>query len=128
MVDPNNLAEQYDVDRMIDGVRIGQEIMAQPSMAKFIRAAHLPASPLKTRAEYDAFVRKNTQGAYHLSGACRMGSDDMAVVDPQLRVHGVDSLRVADSSIMPYVVSGNLNASTIMIGERAATFVRGNRV
>lgn len=128
VVDPNNLAEQYDVDRMIDGVRIGQEIMAQPSMAKFIRAAHLPASPLKTRAEYDAFVRKYTQGAYHLSGACRMGSDDMAVVDPQLRVHGVDSLRVADSSIMPYVVSGNLNASTIMIGERAATFVRGNRV
>lgn len=128
IVDPNYLAEQYDVDRMIDGVRIGQDIMAQPSMAKFVGAAHLPSKPLKTKAEFDAFVRKNTQGAYHLSGACKMGTDDMAVVDPKLRVHGIDGLRVADSSVMPYVVSGNLNAPTIMIGERASAFIKGNRI
>ncbi|QCJ01095.1 GMC family oxidoreductase [Agrobacterium larrymoorei] len=128
IVDPNYLAEQYDVDRMIDGVRIGQDIMSQPSIAKFVRASHLPSAQLKTRSDFDAFVRKHTQGAYHLSGACKMGTDEMAVVDPQLRVRGIDGLRVADSSIMPYVTSGNLNAPSIMIGERASSFIKGNRV
>lgn len=127
LVDPRYLSDPYDVDRMVDGVRIGQEIMAQPSIRKFIRRDFQPAQPLKTRAEYEAFVHRYTQGAYHLSGACRMGEDDMAVVDSKLRVRGIDGLRLADSSIMPRVVSGNLNAPTIMIGERAAEFIKGNR-
>lgn len=128
VVDTNYLSHQYDVDRLIDGVKLGEEIMSQPAMQKFISHTHQPAKPLKTHAEYEAFVRKHTQGAYHLCGACRMGTNDMAVVDPQLRVRGLDGLRVADSSVMPNVVSGNLNAPTIMIGERAADFIKGNRI
>jgi choline dehydrogenase-like flavoprotein len=128
ILDPRYLTDHRDVDVLIEGVKVGEEIMSKPSIAKHIASIHQPRTPLKTRADYDEFVRRNTQGALHLSGACRMGSDDMAVVDPQLRVRGVDGLRVADSSIMPYVVSGNLNAPTIMIGERAADFIRGNRI
>ena len=63
-----------------------------------------------------------------MSGACKMGTDEMAVVDPQLRVHGIDGLRVADTSVMPFVTSSNLNAPAIMIGERAADFLKGNRI
>ena len=71
-------------------------------------------------------MRANTMGALHPCGACKMGLDEMAVVDPQLRVRGIDGLRVADTSIMPSIPSGNLNAPAIMIGERAAAFIRGN--
>lgn len=128
IVDPNYLSHPYDVDRIVDGIQLGQEIMAQPSMQKFVSEAHLPKKPLTTRAELEAFARKYTQGAYHLSGACKMGTDEMAVVDPQLRVHGIDGLRVADTSVMPFVTSSNLNAPAIMIGERAADFLKGNRI
>ncbi len=128
VVDTNYLSHPYDVDRLIDGVKLGEDIMSQPAMQKFVSHTYQPSEPLKTRHEYEAFVRKHTQGAFHLSGACRMGTDDMAVVDPQLRVRGIDGLRVADSSVMPNVTSGNLNAPTIMIGERAADFIKGNRI
>ncbi|ANM14439.1 MULTISPECIES: GMC family oxidoreductase [unclassified Rhizobium] len=128
LVDPNYLSHPYDVDRLIDGVRLGQEIMSKPSMQKYVRAGHLPEKPLTARADLEAFVRKYTQGAYHLSGACKIGTDEMAVVDPQLRVRGIDGLRVADTSVMPFVTSGNLNAPAIMIGERAADFLKGNRI
>ncbi|MCS0502833.1 GMC family oxidoreductase [Ancylobacter mangrovi] len=126
-IDPHYLADPHDVEVLIEGVKKGEEIMSKPSIAKYIKASHKPSGPLRTHADYDEYVRRETQGALHLSGACKMGTDTMAVVDPQLRVHGVDGLRVADSSIMPFVVSGNLNGPTIMIGERAADFIRGNR-
>lgn len=128
IVDPNYLSHPYDVDRLVDGIRLGQEIMEQPSMKAFVSESHLPAKPLRTRTEFEAFVRRYTQGAYHFSGACKIGRDEMAVVDPQLRVHGIDGLRVADTSVMPFVSSSNLNAPAIMIGERAADFMKGNRL
>ncbi len=115
------------MDVMVGGIKVGEEIMAQPAIRKLIRAAYRPDKPLRTTADYEEYVKRNTQGALHYSGACKMGTDEMSVVDPQLRVHGIDGLRVADSSIMPNVISGNLNAPTIMIGERAADFIRGNR-
>ncbi|QJP14230.1 NAD(P)-binding protein [Starkeya sp. ORNL1] len=127
VIDPNYLAEPYDMDCLIEGVKVAQEIMAKPAIKAFIAREHLPGRPLSTRADYEAFVRKEAQGAIHPCGACRMGTDDMAVVDPQLRVHGIDGLRVADTSIMPNLISGNTNAPAIMIGERVADFIRGNR-
>ena len=126
LVDPNYLSHPYDVERMIDGIKIGQEIMAQPALQKYLANVHLPNKTMTTRAEFESHVRQYTQGSYHLSGACKMGKDEMAVVDPQLRVHGIDGLRVADTSVMPSVTSGNLNAPAIMIGERAADFIKGN--
>ena len=74
------------------------------------------------------YVRERARSGYHPVGSCKIGSDDMAVVDSQLRVRGVDGLRVADSSNMPRLVSGNTNAPSIMIGENASDLIRGNRV
>ncbi|SHO66552.1 Choline dehydrogenase [Pseudoxanthobacter soli DSM 19599] len=127
-IDPNFLGDPYDVERTIDCVKVGQEIMSQPSMAKFIVNEFMPGTRVRSRADYEALVRKIGRSGYHPVGTCKMGQDEMAVVDPQLRVHGVDGLRVADSSIMPRLVSGNTNAPSIMIGERASDFIRGNRV
>lgn len=127
IVDPNYLAEEYDVVGLAEGVRLAQEILQQKPIAKYIAQPYRPGSILKTKAERMEFVRKSGQGALHPCGACRMGTDDMAVVDPQLRVRGIDGLRVADTSIFPRVPSGNLNAPAIMVGERAADFIRGNR-
>ena len=128
IIDPNFLAETYDMDRTVDCVKVGQEIMSQPSMAKFVVNEFLPGPKCQTKTDYEAYCRDRARSGYHPVGTCKMGADDMAVVDPQLRVHGLDGLRVADSSIMPRLVSGNTNASSIMIGERASDFIRGNRL
>jgi len=75
-------------------------------------------------ADIDAYVRANANSAYHPCGSCKMGNDEMAVVDPELRVHGIEKLRVADASIMPAITNGNINAPCMMIGERAADLIR----
>lgn len=112
---------------LAEGVRIGQEILQQRSLSKYVSHPFRPGGILKTKAERMEFVRATGQGALHPSGACKMGTDDMAVVDTQLRVRGIEGLRVADTSILPRVPSGNLNAPAIMVGERAADFIRGNK-
>lgn len=127
-IDPNFLAERYDLDRTVESLEIGEEIMAQPTMAKYIANRFMPGPEISTRAGYEAYVRREARSGYHPVGTCKMGLDEMAVVDPQLRVHGIDGLMVADSSIMPRLVSGNTNAPSIMIGERASDVLRGNRI
>lgn len=127
-IDPNFLAEKSDLDYTVESVRIGQEIMAQPAMARYVSSEFMPGPQVNTRAGYEAYVRRESRSGYHPAGTCRMGQDDMAVVDPQLRVRGIDGLRVADASVMPQLVSGNTNAPTIMISEKASDMLRGNRV
>jgi len=127
-IDPNFLAERHDLDRTVESLEIGEEIMAQSAMAKHIANRFMPGPEVATRAGHEAYVRREARSGYHPVGTCKMGVDETAVVDPQLRVHGVDGLMVADSSIMPRLVSGNTNAPSIMIGERAADFLRGNRI
>jgi choline dehydrogenase-like flavoprotein len=123
-IDGRYLTDPYDVECMAEGVRIGQEIMEQSAVRKYVRAPHAPGSLLRTRAERTEFVLNAVQGALHPCGACRMGVGNDAVVDPTFRVHGLDGLRVADSSAMPTIVSGNLNGPTVMMAERAADFIR----
>lgn len=108
-------------------VKLSREIFAQKAFDPFRGPEVQPGPGVATDAEIDAFVRQKADSAYHPSCTCKMGAvtDRMAVVDPQTRVYGLDALRVVDASIMPSVVSGNLNAPTIMIAEKAADIIKG---
>ncbi|GAB4064098.1 FAD-dependent oxidoreductase [Ancylobacter sonchi] len=124
-VAPNYFAEPFDLDCMAEGIRLGQEIMSQPSMARLLAREQIPGRRLATVEERRDYVRQRAQGALHPVGTCRIGRDARAVVDPALRVHGIEGLRVADASVMPTVPSGNTNAATIMVAEKAADLLRG---
>ncbi|WP_439618283.1 GMC family oxidoreductase [Shinella sp.] len=123
-VAPRYFSDPYDLDAMTEGAMAAIDIMAQPAISKFVAARHAPSLSLKTREDIRAFCVKDAHAALHPAGTCRMGDDDMAVVDPKLRVHGIERLRVADASVMPTLISGNPNSVCIMIGERAAEFLR----
>lgn len=124
LVDPNYLSDPYDAEVLAEGVRIGQETLAQKAMSKYIKAPYRPGGILRTKEERIRFVRETGQGALHPSGACRMGMDDMSVVDTTFRVHGLEGLRVTDTSVLPALVSGNTTAPTIMLAERLADFIK----
>lgn len=106
---------------------MSREIFAQKAFEKFRGPEILPGKHVQSDKEIDAFIRQKADSAYHPSCTCKMGqlSDSSAVVDPQTKVIGVENLRVVDASIMPSVVSGNLNAPTVMIAEKAADIIKG---
>jgi choline dehydrogenase len=120
------LSVQEDVDTLVRGLKLARRIMRMPSLRKVI-AEELYPGPQEHMpdSELEQFVRQYAKTVYHPVGTCRMGSDPMAVVDSQLRVHGVGRLRVCDASVMPTICSGNTNAPTIMIAERGAEFMLG---
>lgn len=126
LIDPNPYADPYDMERAVDGIMISRDILAQPAFAPFIRQEHMPGKLVRTRQDAVAFAREHGRSAYHPVGTCRMGAADnpAAVVDPQLRVRGIEGLRVCDSSVMPRLVSSNTNAATIMIAEKAADMIK----
>ena len=127
LVDPNSFAEPYDLDCHIDAIKITQEVGRTPSMRRFVDCEHFPGPACKTRTDYENAARANARSSYHPVGTCKIGKDAMAVVDMQLRLRGIERLRVCDSSTMPRVISGNTNAPTIAIAEKAADLIRGNR-
>jgi choline dehydrogenase-like flavoprotein len=122
---PNYMTDPYDLERLVEGYLIGQEIMAQPAFSTYVAAQHYPGRTFVDRTELGEYLKRNARAALHPVGTCKMGSDAMSVVDPQLRVRGIENLRVADASIMPNIVSGNTNAACTMIGERASDIIRG---
>jgi choline dehydrogenase len=122
-LDPRYLSEEADLNALVHSLEVSIEIMESPALAKWRKRSVWPQA--KTRAERVQWVRQTCETYHHQAGTCKMGIDAMSVVDPQLRVYGVEGLRVADASIMPAVISGNTNAASIMIGERAAEFVQG---
>ena len=126
VVDPNFLAEPDDLRISVEGVRVSREMFRQPSLQKMIRAVRFPDDNVRTQGELEAYARQYGRTSYHPVGTCKMGVDAMAVVDPQLRVRGLDGLRICDSSVMPSLIGSNTNAPTIMIGEKAADLIRGN--
>ena len=119
------LSHPDDCTEMRACVRLTRELFAQPAFDHYRGRELAPGEAVRSDGEIDAFVRETVQSAYHPCGTCRMGTDAMAVVDPELRVRGMDGLRVVDSSIMPSITTGNLNAPTIMIAEKAADTIRG---
>jgi choline dehydrogenase len=124
LIDPNYWADPYDRAQSIAGLKLAQEIMRQPALKPFILAERLPGPDIKTEADYIAYACKHAKTDHHPAGTCRMGADDKAVVDPQLRFNGIAGLRVVDASIMPQLVSSNTNAPTIMIAEKAADLIK----
>jgi choline dehydrogenase len=126
LVDPNYLGEASDLDRLVEAVKIARRIFATKAFAPWVGAELMPADAPRTDAQLKAFVRATADSYHHQVGSCKMGSDDLAVVDPQLRVHGIDGLRVADASVMPTVPSGNCHAGIVMIAERCAEWVKAS--
>jgi choline dehydrogenase len=122
-IDPRYLSEPADLNALLHSLEVAIEIMESPVFARWRKRSVWPKA--KTKAERVQWLRETCETYHHQAGTCRMGIDAMSVVDPTLRVYGIDGLRVADASIMPAVVSGNTNAASIMIGEKAADLVRG---
>lgn len=124
-IQPNYLEAYEDIRTMRAGVRIGRDILAQKAFDPYRGEEYAPGRDVKSDAEIDAYIRETGETIYHPVGTCKMGSDPLAVVDDQLRVRGVDGLRVVDASIMPRLVTGNTNAPTIMIAEKASDMILG---
>ncbi|CAJ0684190.1 GMC family oxidoreductase [Ralstonia holmesii] len=124
LIDPAFFDDPRDVEDMVAGFKITRRLMQAPALAKWA-TRDLFTPHVKTDDDIRAVLRQRTDTVYHPVGTCRMGQDEMAVVDPQLRVHGLDGLRVVDASIMPTLIGGNTNAPTIMIGEKAVDLIRG---
>jgi len=123
VVDPNFLAEPDDLKTSVEGVQISREIFHQPSLQKHIRRMVLPADDVKTPDDFAAYARRYGRTSYHPTCTCKMGKDEMAVVDPRLRVHGLDGIRICDSSVMPSLIGSNTNAATVMIAEKASDLI-----
>ena len=121
----NYLSSELDRRTLVEGLKLGRRIAARPAMQHWIEAEHLPGADVQGDDGLLEHARRYGGSIFHPSGTCKMGRDRMAVVDEQLRVIGLDGLRVADAAIMPTVVSGNTNAACIMIGEKAADLIRG---
>ena len=119
----NHLAEESDRTTLVDGLKVVRSILRQPALSAYAGEELTPGTATADDAALLEYARRTGGSVYHPVGTCRMGSDRLAVVDERLRVHGVRGLRVADASIMPTIVSGNTNAPTIMIAERAADWM-----
>ena len=122
-IDPAYYDDQADLDAMTAGVRRILEIAREAPFARFLDRPWMPASG--SDSDIETLLREMTQTLYHPVGTCAMGTGEQAVVDPELRVRGVEGLRVADASVMPMVPRGNTNAPTIMVGEKAADLIKG---
>jgi choline dehydrogenase-like flavoprotein len=127
LIDPNFLSHPDDLSGTIASIKLGRKIMEQSAISRHLVREHYPGAEIASEEELEAFTRRASRTGYHPTGTCRMGQDERSVVDTRLRVRGVEGLRVADASVMPRLVSGNTNATTIMIAERAADIILGNR-
>ncbi|MFD5247803.1 GMC family oxidoreductase [Amycolatopsis sp. NPDC058340] len=125
LVDPRILADPYDLEALCDAIEMSREVGAQRAFDAWRKREVAPGPEATTREDIREFARRSVGTYHHQVGTCRMGVDELAVVDPALRVRGVDGLRVADASIMPVVPSCNTNAPSIMVGEKAADLITG---
>ncbi|MGE0417107.1 MAG: GMC family oxidoreductase [Acetobacteraceae bacterium] len=122
---PNYLATETDRRTIVDGLRMGRQLLASPHMQTYIASEYMPGPSVQTDSQLLEYARNNGGTVFHPTSTCKMGIDPMAVVDPTLKVYGIEGLRVVDASVMPAVISGNTNAPTIMIAEKAADMIRG---
>jgi choline dehydrogenase-like flavoprotein len=125
LIDPNYWADSYDREMSIQGLRLAREIMRQEAFRPWIMAERLPGLEADSDEDLITYACRHAKTDHHPAGTCRMGHDAGAVVSHDLKVHGLDGLRVCDASIMPTVVSANTNAATIMIAEKASDLILG---
>ena len=118
------LANPDDVQQLREAARLTRKIFAAPAMAAFFLDERMPGSEVSEDEQLDNYIRANSRLMYHACGTCRMGVDGDAVVDPGLKVHGLDSLWVADASVFPTIPAGNINATCIAVAEKAADLIR----
>lgn len=123
-IDPRYLSDPRDLETTIKGARMARNILQAPALNPYRDKELFGVTDNMTDAEWESHIRARADTIYHPIGTCKMGVDDMAVVDTQLRVHGMEGLRVVDASVMPTLIGGNTNAPTIMIAERAADMIR----
>ena len=121
----NYLSDEADLQELIEGVKVTRELIAQPAFDEFRGAQLIPGPSINSDREIAAWIKATSSTDFHPSCSCRMGEDEHSVVDAEMKVQGIDGLRVVDASVMPQIVSGNLNAPTQMIAERAADFILG---
>ena len=123
-IDPRFLSDRHDLETTIKGAKMTREILEAQPMAKYRKKELFGVTDNMTDAEWEQHIRVRAHTIYHPIGTCKMGVDDMAVVDPQLKVHGLEGLRVVDASVMPTLIGGNTNAPTIMIAEKCADMIK----
>ena len=121
----NYLSDPFDLGELTEAVKRVRELVSQRAFDEFRGKELAPGAHIQSDREIENFVRSTASTDYHPSGTCRMGTDPMAVVDEEMKVHGMEGLRVIDGSVMPDIVSGNLNAPIQMIGLRGADFILG---
>ena len=124
LIDPNYWADPYDKEMSLRGLKLAREIMNQKSLKPYVLEERLPGLALRTDAELADYACQNAKTDHHPVGTCKMGHDKMAVVSPQLKLRGLEGLRIADASVMPTITTGNTNAPTIMIAEKAADLIK----
>ncbi len=129
LVDPNLLSVPEDLQPLIGGIRLARKIFASPAFARYQAEETSPGTGIQSDAELEAYIRAEAYTVHHPVSTCRMGTNnagmDAAVVDPQLRVMGLDNLRVADASVFPFLIGGNTNAAVVMIAEKASDMILG---
>jgi choline dehydrogenase len=125
-IQPNYLSDENgdDLRVLVEGMRMARRIFDAPALGRFAGDPLQPSTPLTTEDAIVDYIRRHAETLYHPVGTCRMGNDDQAVVDPELRVHGVEGLRVVDASVMPTIPRGHTHAATVMIAEKAADLIR----
>jgi choline dehydrogenase-like flavoprotein len=116
------------MDRLIRGFKLVRQILGQSALAQYGGGELAASASAQSDAQIEQFIRNHADTIYHPVGTCRMGGGEMDVVDAQLKVHGIDGLRVVDASIMPQVISGNTNAPVMMIAEKAADMIRATQI
>jgi choline dehydrogenase-like flavoprotein len=127
LVDPNYLAEPEDWTISVEGFKWIRKVLAAPALQPYVKREHMPGPTVANDDDMRGYIRTWGKTDYHPVGSCRMGTDDLSVVDAQLRVHGLDGLRLIDSSIMPSIISGNTQAPSMMIGEKGAAMIVAGR-
>ena len=128
VIAPGYLTKELDRKTLVEGLKIGRQLFSQPSISRHIVGETVPGPIADSDESLLRYAQENGSTVYHAVGTCRMGQDELSVVGPDLRVHGVKNLRIVDASVMPLITSTNTNATVLMLAERASDLIRGRQL